>query len=401
MATYKYQSMNGAGKTVRGEMEAINLPDLEMRLKRMDLDLIDGTPVRPSALRAGKGKIRRPELITFCFQLEQLTSSGVTILEALDDLRDNAGSPRFREIVSDLIENIEGGLQLSEALERHPTVFDKSFTSLVMAGEQSGKVTEVLKRLTDNLKWEDEFASRAKKIVMYPAFVGTVVVAVTFAMMIFLVPQLTSFIKSMGQELPLHTRVLIFVSNFLINYWWLVLGAPFAFVIGLRVLLKTSPRARYEMDGFKLRVGFIGPLIQKMILARFATFFALMYASGIPILDCIRLSEDIVNNQVVADGLRRAQQYIGEGQTVTAAFENTQIFPPLVIRMLRVGEATGGLDTALRNVSYFYDREIKELIEKVQSMVEPVMTVILGIIIGWVMLSVLGPLYDTISKIKT
>jgi type IV pilus assembly protein PilC len=401
MATYKYQSMNGAGKTVRGEMEAVNLPDLEMRLKRMDLDLIDASPVRKSALRTGKGKIRRQELITFCFHLEQLTASGVTILEALDDLRDGGGSARFKEIVSDLIENIEGGLQLSEALERHPAVFDKSFTSLVMAGEQSGKVSEVLKRLTENLKWQDEFASQTKKIVMYPIFVGTVVVAVTFLMMIFLVPQLTSFIKSMGQELPLHTRVLIAVSNFLIRYWWLVLGSPFAFVVGLNILLRVSPRARYQMDGFKLRVRVIGPLIRKMILARFATFFALMYASGIPILDCIRLSEDIVGNQVMAHGLRRAQQFIGEGQTVTMAFENTNLFPPLVIRMLKVGEATGGLDTALRNVSYFYDREIKELIEKVQTMIEPVMTLVLGLVIGWVMLSVLGPLYDTISKIKT
>jgi type IV pilus assembly protein PilC len=401
MATYKYQSMNGTGKTVRGEMEAINLPDLEMRLKRMDLDLIDASQVRKNALRTGRGKIRRQELINFCFHLEQLTASGVTILEALDDLRDGGGSARFKEVVSDLIENIEGGLQLSEALERHPAVFDKSFTSLVMAGEQSGKVADVLKRLTENLKWQDEFASQTKKIVMYPAFVGTVVVAVTFLMMIFLVPQLTSFIKSMGQELPLHTRALIAVSNFLVHYWWLVLGSPIAFVVGLNVLLRVSPRARYRMDDIKLRVHVIGPLIRKMILARFATFFALMYASGIPILDCIRLSEDIVGNQVMADGLRRAQQFIGEGQTVTTAFENTRLFPPLVIRMLRVGEATGGLDTALRNVSYFYDREIKELIEKVQTMIEPVMTLVLGIVIAWVMLSVLGPLYDTISKIKT
>ena len=145
----------------------------------------------------------------------------------------------------------------------------------------------------------------------------------------------------------------------------------------------------------------IGPVLHKIILSRFVTFFALMYESGITILDCIRLSEDIVNNEVIAKGLRRAGVLISEGQSVTAAFQSTDIFPPLVIRMLKIGEATGSLDTALRNVSYFYNRDIKEMIEKVQAMIEPVMTVVLGLILGWIMMSVMGPIYDTITKMKT
>lgn len=401
MGMYKYQSMDGAGKIVRGEMDAANLPDLELRLKRMELDLIDASPVRESKLRSRKGKISRQELITFCFHLEQLTSSGVTILEGLADLRDSSRNPRFRELVADLIENIEGGLQLSEALERHPDVFDKAFTSLVLAGEQSGKLAEVLKRLTESLKWQDEFAAQIKKIVMYPAFVGVIVTAVTFAMMIFLVPQLTGFIKSMGQELPIHTRALIFVSDLMIAYWYLCIALPIALAVGLKLLLASSPQARYKADDYKLRFPGVGPLIHKVILARFATFFALMYAAGIPIMECMRLSEGVVANKVMEDALRRARQLIAEGYSVTNAFDSTGMFPPLVIRMLKVGEVTGGLDTALRNVSYFYDREINELIEKVQKMIEPAMILVLGAIIGWVMLSVFGPLYDTISQIKT
>jgi type IV pilus assembly protein PilC len=145
----------------------------------------------------------------------------------------------------------------------------------------------------------------------------------------------------------------------------------------------------------------IGPVLHKIMLARFATFFAMMYGSGITILECIRLSEGIVGNRVVAAGLRRAGQLISEGQGITAAFQHTGIFPPLVIRMLKVGETTGALDGALRNVSYFYNREVKEMIEKVQAMIEPAMTVILGVMVGWIMLSVMGPIYDTISKIRT
>lgn len=401
MATYSYRSMDGEGKTVRGTMDAANLPDLEMRLKRMGLDLIACKQRGERTTAFGRGKIDRKELINFCFHMEQMTGAGVPILESLADLRDSAENRRFREVMADLMENIEGGMQLSEAMERHPKIFDKTFSSLIRAGEQSGKIAYVFKSLSESLKWQDELAAQTKKIMMYPAFSGTVVLGVTAFLMIYLVPQLTGFIKNMGQELPFHTKVLIAVSGIFIKYWYLLLIVPVATFIIFKLVLKNSAAARYKTDEFKLRIFLIGPVLHKIILARFATFFALMYASGITILEAIRLSEDIVNNEAIAQGLRRAGQMISEGQGVTAAFESAGMFPPLVLRMLRVGESTGSLDTALQNVSYFYNRDIQEAIGKVQAMIPTVMTVTLGLILGWIMLSVLGPIYDTISKIKT
>lgn len=400
MAMYSYQSMDQNGKTVRGMMDAANMPDLEMRLKRMELDLIDCKPAEQRTFSLSRRKITRKDLINFCFHMEQLTGAGVPILEGLADLRDSLEQPRFREVVADMIENIEGGSQLSEAMLRHPMVFDKTMGSLIMAGEQTGRISEVFKNLGESLKWQDELASQAKKIVMYPAFVGTIVLGVTFFLMISLVPQLTGFIKNMGQELPFHTKALIFVSNIFVNYWYVVLALPIVIFVIVKVMLKSSERARYLADEYKLRIWMIGPVLHKIILARFVTFFALMYASGITILDCIRLSEEIVNNRMIARGLQQAGQLIAEGQGVTAAFQMTGMFPPLIIRMLKVGEATGSLDTALRNVGYFYNREVKEMIERVQTLIEPIMTVVLGALLGWVMISVLGPIYDTISKIK-
>jgi len=401
MALYSYTSMNPAGKLVRGVIDAANQPDLELRLRRMELDLIDSKPAGQRTFSFGRGRITRKDLINFCFHMEQLTAAGVSVLDGLTDLRDSLDQPRLREVVADMIEDIGGGSQLSEAMQRHPLVFDQAFTSLVTAGEQSGRLSDVFKSLSESLKWQDELASQTKKLLMYPIFVGTIVSAVTIWLMVTLVPQLTGFIKNMGQELPLHTRALIAVSNVFIHYWYIMVALPFVLFIGLKVLLKSSPRARFLADGYKLRVPLIGPVLHKIILARFVTFFALMYASGITILDCIRLSEGIVDNQQIAQGLRQVRQLISEGQGVTAAFQLTGIFPPLVIRMLKVGEATGALDNALRNVAYFYDRDIKEMIERVQSLIEPVMTVVLGLMLGWIMLSVLGPIYDTISKIKT
>lgn len=400
MAMYSYQSMDQNGKTIRGVMDAANLPDLELRLKRMELDLIDCKPAGQQSFSIRRSKITRKDLINFCFHMEQLTAAGVPILEGLADLRDSLEQPRFREVVADMIENIEGGSQLSDAMARHPLVFDKTFSSLIMAGEQTGRIAEVFKNLSEGLKWQDELASQTKKIIMYPAFVGTIVLSVTFALMIFLVPQLTGFISNMGLELPLQTKALIFVSNIFVNYWYILLSMPVLMFVIIKIVLNSSERARYAVDEYKLRLWLVGPVLHKIILARFVTFFALMYASGITILDCIRLSEDIVNNRMIARGLRQAGQLISEGQGVTAAFQMTGIFPPLVIRMLKVGEATGSLDTALRNVSYFYNRDVKELIEQAQAMIEPIMTVLLGILMAWVMMSVLGPIYDMFGKLK-
>ncbi len=401
MPQFAYRAMDPAGQMVPGVMDAANGADLELRLQRMQLDLIDFKATGQQLLLLGVRVVRRADLINFCFHMEQLTGAGVPILEGLHDLRESTEHPRLREVITELIEGIEGGLTLSAALAAHPDIFDSTFTSLITAGEHSGKIAEVFKNLSESLKWQDELAAQSKKIVMYPAVVGLVVTAVTFFLMIYLVPQLTAFIKNMGGELPFHTRALIVVSGVFIDYWYVLLALPLAAWFGGRAWIARSDAARYAFDGLKLRLWLVGPVQHKIILARFATFFALMYASGITILECIRLSEGIVGNRVVAAGLRRAAQLISEGHGVTAAFHGTGIFPPLVIRMLKVGEATGSLDTALRNVSYFYNREVKDMIEKVQAMIEPAMTVILGLLLGWIMLSVLGPIYDTISKIKT
>jgi type IV pilus assembly protein PilC len=400
MKQFLYRAMDASGEIVPGNMDALNVPDLEARLHRLELDLIDYRETRRREITLGRRAVSRKDLINFCFHMEQMTSAGVPILDGLCDLRDSIDHPRFREILTDVVENIEGGLPLSDALAAYPEVFDPTFTSLVRAGEQSGKVNEVFANLADSLKWQDELAAQARKVLAYPALVAVIVTGVVFFLMIYLVPQLTAFIRNMGQELPLHTRVLIAVSNAFIGYWYVIIAVPVLAWQGARWWLRHSERAAYRFDAFKLRAWPLGSVLQKIILARIATYFALMYASGITVLECIRLSEGIAGNRMVAAALRRAGRLIAEGRTVAGAFQETGIFPPLVVRMLRVGETTGALDGALRNISYFYNREVREQIERVQAMIEPAMTVILGLLLGWIMLSVLGPIYDTISSIR-
>ena len=396
---FAYKAMNPEGRTVLGQMEAANLIDLEMRLKRIELDFIKGDPVKQGGLLAS-AKIPRPELINFCFHLEQLTRSGVPILEGLTDLRDSLTHPQFRQVLAGMIESIEGGKTLSQAMLEHPRTFDEVFISLIRAGEDTGNLPGVLQSLVDSLKWQDELASQTKKLIMYPAFLGTVVVAVTFFMMIYLVPKMAGFIKNMGQQLPLQTQVLIATSDFFVNFWYLIVFIPIVLAIAASIAVKTNSVARYRFDGIKLKIPYIGEILRKIILSRFAGIFAMLYASGISIIEAIHTTENVVGNVVIKEGLVKAGQLIADGQNVTAAFQAINLFPPLVIRMLRVGENTGGLDKALINVSYFYNRDVKESIEKVQTMIEPAMTMIVGLILGWVMIAVLGPIYDIISKLK-
>jgi type IV pilus assembly protein PilC len=348
----------------------------------------------------GGGKVTRQDLINFCFHLEQLATAGVPLLEGLMDLRDSLENPRFREVVSGLVEAIQGGQNLSQALADYPYVFSKVFISLVRSGEQTGKLADVLKALAESLKWEDELAAQTKKLMMYPAFVGGIVLLVTFFLMIYLVPQMTGFIRNMGQDVPLQTRILIFVSGVFVDYWWVIVLLPFAVWGALVLAIKQNPTAEYLIDHYKLRLPWLGPILRKIILSRFCGSFAMMYGSGITVLDAIRSCEEIVGNRPLEQALRTAGQQIAEGKNMTAAFQDLNLFPPLVIRMLRIGENTGALDTALLNVSYFYNREVKEAIGKLQAMIEPAMTLLLGAILGWVMLSVLGPVYDSISKMK-
>lgn len=400
MALYRYKAMTRDGKIRNGNLDATNDVDLEQRLVRMGLDLIRADVTEERRASIGQKKIEKSDLINFCFHMEQLTKAGVPLLEGLKDLRDSLEHPRFREIVANLVDEIEGGKALSDALAEHPTIFDTLFVNLIRAGEATGELPKVFDSLSQTIKWQDELEKTTKKLLTSPLIVGTVVLGVTAFLMIYLVPQLVDFIESMGEDLPAHTRALIATSDFMVEFWYLIIVAPPVTFFGIKLLIKNNEKAAMQADFFKIKVWKIGPVIQKILLSRFANFFAMMYAAGIPILKCLEIAEGVIDNRVIKQALGYARNDIQQGDPIAQSFENTGLFPPLVIRMLQVGETTGKLDYALLNVSYFYDRDIKDSIDKVQALIGPVMTAILGLLLGWVMLSVLGPIYSTISNVQ-
>ncbi len=400
MPAFEYKAIDKSGRSARGRLDAANEVDLELRLRKMGLDLITLRPLRSHTPAIAGGSITRQDLITFCFDLEQISRAGIPLLEGLRDLREGLDNPRFREILTSVLEDIEGGKTLSQALAAFPRVFNTVFVSLIRAGELSGTLTEVFENLGSTLKWQDELISQTRRLLVYPALVLVVVLGVMVFLLLYLVPQVTALLKTMGLALPIQTRVLIGLSQFTATFWPLLLALPILAAAGMSFMVRTNPRARYWFDYAILRLPVTGEILQKIILARFANFFALMYRSGITILEAVKTSEEIVANRYVADGIQRAGQQINAGESMSEAFQNLGMFPPLVIRMLRGGESTGALDTALMNITYFYNRDVRDSVDKALKLLEPTLTLVLGGMLALIMFSVLTPIYDIIGKIK-
>lgn len=400
MTPFAYRAVDPRGRIVRGRLDAGNLADLELRLSRLDLELLHGKAAPPLRLPSWKRQLPRRELINFCFHLEQFLQAGVPIIESLADLRDSIETPHFREIVASLVGAIEGGNTLSQALERHPQVFDGVFCSLVRAGERAGELPSVLRAISSALKRDDELAAFTRRIAIYPAIVGLVILAAIGVALIHVVPELARLFRSVGQALPLQTRLLIGLSDFVRTYGWLLIGGSALGLVAFRRALVSRPDFRLRFDGLLLRLPLVGDVRRKLILARFTGLFALMYGSGITIVDALREAEDVVGNAALREGLQRVGHGIERGAKLSEAFGAVELFPPLVTRMLRVGESTGALDAALANVSYFYERDVREAIERLQAGIEPALTVILGLLLLAVMSAVMLPIYDIITKMK-
>ncbi len=400
MAQFRYRAINQDGKITVGTHTCNSERELTTLLAKLKLEIISCKEYTPIFGFLQNKSVNRRDIINYCFYLQQMIHSGIPIIDALSDLQESLSPSYLSEVIGVQISEIKEGKTFSESLKSFPGIFNNSFVSLVNAGEKSGELPHVLKDLTETLSWQDELIVQTKKALTLPAFMAVVIFLVVFFLMTFLVPQLVSFISTMGQELPLHTKILIAVSDFFVANWFWVLSTPVVLFISFQQLVKRNAKAQLLFDRYKLKVWVFGPIIEKIILARFANYFALLYQSGIPVIESLKITESIVDNKAIELALYNIRTMVIEGATIGLAFEMSQIFPRLVMSMINVGEKTGDLSTSLQNVSYFYKRDVDDAIDNLQTMIEPAMTIIMGSIIGWIMVSVLGPIYDLISNIK-
>jgi len=399
MPFFDYRAVDQTGRSVKGVLSAVNDIDLELRLKRMGLDLVTLAELSRQYAPQGRERITRRDLVTFCIHMRYITRAGIPLLEGLRDLRDSMEKRGFRDVLTALLEDLEGGKVLSQALAAHPAVFGAVFVHSVKAGEQTGLLDEVFERLSESLKWQEEVAGKARRLMIYPAMVLVVVGAAILFLLLYLVPQVLSLVKTMGVTLPLPTLILLAVSQALRSYWLPVLVVTLGTAISLPLWIRRTESGRWWWDRTQLRLPVLGPILQKIVLARFANMLSMMYRSGVSVLDALRAGEMVANNRVIASGIRRAGQQIADGRGLSESFNSLGLFPPLVIRMLRVGETTGALDEALDNVTYFYNRDVLDSIENGLKVLEPALTAFLGILLGGILVSVLLPVYDLIGNL--
>lgn len=395
---YGFTAVDARGKRQRGEITALNPIDAEHQLAAQGIDLIALRALSPR--RARFMRLGRRDRIHFCLQLEQLLRAGIPMLSALSDLRDTRGSAGWRAILGELGNAVEGGQTLSQALSAFPHTFDAVFVGLIRAGEHAGRLPEALANLSATLKWEDEMAAQTRKLLLYPAVVGGIALAVTAFLMIELVPQLRPFLANMRQTLPLATRLLFAVSDVFAELGGLLLATTLALGAAASVAIRRMPRLREATDRLKLRLPLSGPILHKALLARFADTFGLLYAARVPVLDALASTRAAVGNAALARGLAAAEESIRSGCNLAGAFAATGLFPPLALRMLHVGEHAGDLQGALRDLAYFYHRDVREAVERAQSLIEPALTLLLGSLLAWIMLAVMGPVHQLIGGLR-
>jgi len=402
MQYFKYKAIDNAGSVQRGSITAANAGEVDNRLSTRGLELIVCRPVlrifRPASV--SRSPVSRKQLIDFTFHLHQMTEAGVPLIDSLKEFRDAADQQQLQATVSELIDQIESGCSLSAACAMQSGVFKPMYTSMLQAGEQSGRLVEVLADLLALLKWQDETLSSLHRVLIYPLFVCLVLGVVIGFVMTWLVPSLTSFITAAGAELPWHTQWLIAVSDFIIDHWLVALVLLIIIAVSVNVALRTSFIARYNWHRIQLQLPLAGPVLYKIKLARFCRCAALMYASGINLIDTLKHGESLVDNLMLSEALRTAREKIVAGDSVAQAFQQQAALPALLSRLIRIGETTGGMDRAFLQTSYFYERDSREAIERLEQFIGPVLIIIVGAIMMWVVLSVIGPIYDLVFTMQ-
>ena len=399
MPSFNYKAINEAGRRVSGTIYAENEMDLETRIMQLKLELLAAKPVR-SRKTSKRGRVGARDLIVLCMHWEQLERAGVPLLDALSDARETCDSNKLQDIMSVVYEDVKNGSMLSQALAVHPKVFNDVFVGLIAAGEKTGNMADAFAHLGEHLKWTADIRRKIKKATRYPKALVLVITLVISVIMLFVVPKLVDFIVAQGFSLPLHTRALIAVSYAFQYYWYIILGLPIALIVLMNVLYRTVERVSYKIDAITLKLPLIGPVVRKIDLARFTHFFSVMFNSGIDVLESLQGAGEVVHNRVLKESIILVRTHVSEGNSLMSSLRLSNQFPNLVVRMFKVGEDSGNMKEALDNVNFFYNREVNDSVDAMVGAIQPILTIVMGFVIFWVISAVFGPLYESMSKIK-
>lgn len=400
MERFVYKAKTKDGKTRQGKVEARDMSTAVAVLRERSLVVVSIHPLNEltgmSSLLKKFQRITSDDVVAFTRQFATMVSSGLPLTEALSVL-ELQSNPAMARVVGDVLRDVQGGSTIGDALEKHSDVFPNVYVSLIRAGEASGSLQDVLKRLADNMEREKEFRAKIKGAMIYPVivFVGMIVVGVI--MMIFVIPKLAEMYKDFDAELPLATKVLIGISDFVVSFWWIVLILGGAGGYGFFVWRKTT-RGREALDQAMLRMPVLGKLKGQVVLAEMARTMSLLISAGITIIEALDITSGVVNNSVYRQGLNSSIKSVKKGIPLSVTLARTGAFPPLLSNMIAVGEETGRMDEVLLKVAQYYEVESEHTVQNLTTALEPLIMIVLGIGVGFLVISIIMPIYNLTSQ---
>lgn len=406
-ATFDYQVRDRSGKLVSGQLEADSQAAVASKLRQLGYAPVSIAEHKEATLQReikipGMGnKVKLKDLAIFSRQFATMINSGLSLIRALSILAEQTESERLAEVIGEIREYVEAGGSLSEALAAHDDVFPKLYIAMVRAGETAGMLDKVLVRIADTLEKDVKLRAKIKSAMTYPVIVFIMAILLTSAMLVFIVPTFVALFEDLGGDLPLPTKMLMYASDFMTSWVGLVsyFVAPVVIWQSFKAYRKTE-KGRFQLDVLKLKLPVFGNLFHKIALTRFARNLSTLMAAGVPILQALEITAETVNNGVIGNATKDVQESVREGESIAGPLTEHEVFPPMVVQMIAVGEETGGVDHMLEKIADFYDTEVETLTESLTALMEPLMIAVLGGIVGSMVIALYMPIFKVIELVQ-
>lgn len=405
MSTFSYKARNSAGKVITGEKEAEQKKEIYKFLSNKDLYVIEVKEKSEKSsffslqLTGKKRKVKAQELIVFTRQLSTMIHAGLPLLEGIKVMINQVENPGFKEVLTEVRDDISGGATFSNALSKHPKIFDEMYVNMVAAGEEAGVLDEILNRITKIKEKDQDTKNRIKSAFTYPVIIIIIAVTVVGFLTTFVFPKFIKLFIQNNVSLPLPTQILFSFSNFVRGYWYVLVAAGIIGVVALKKYRETS-KGRYVTDKIILKIPMVGDLVKKVVLGRFARTLATLYSSGVKILEALEIVKKSVTNVVIVNWMSEVQKGVRKGKSLAEPMQKSGNFPPMLVQMVATGEETGSVSEMLKEIANAYDVEVDYTIKTVTDAIEPLLIVFMGIIVGFTALSLFLPMFDMMSLVK-
>ncbi|WP_425448621.1 type II secretion system F family protein [Dethiothermospora halolimnae] len=344
-------------------------------------------------------KVKTKDIAIFCRQFYTMLNAGVTIVNCLDILRHQTENKKLRKVIGDVYEDVQKGLTLSEALKKHKKTFPSLFINMVEAGELSGTLDTVMNRMATHYEKEYKINNKIKGAMVYPIILSIVAIGVVIFLLTFVMPTFMGMFTGSGVELPWPTKILLSISDWLQSYWYIFIGALLILIVGLGYYGKTD-NGRFIIDNMKLKIPVVKNTSEKVITSRFTRTLSTLLVSGVPLIDALEIVSKVVNNKVVEKKMNSVKEEVQKGASLSKPVKNTGVFPPMVDSMIEIGEESGSLDDILDRTANFYDEEVETAIQKMTTMLEPIMIVVMAVIIGFIVIAMALPMFDMVNTVE-